>query len=105
MPNGVTWSILNLVKEVRQRKTNTVCFYLYMIYKNKANRGTNRTKTESQEQGTNGRLPDICPLKVILFEITKGLQFRISNHEEPHASPHWTRKGKAFIGKTWKLGG
>ena len=29
----------------------------------------------------------------------------ISNHEEPHASPHWTRKGNAFIEKTRKLGG
>ena len=43
--------------------------------------------------------------KMSLLEITKGPQFQISNHEEPHASPHWTRKGNAFIEKTWKLGG
>ena len=54
------------------------------------NKGTNTTeqKQNHKVQGTNDRLPNISPVKMSLFYITKGLKFQICNHEEPHASPH-----------------
>ena len=42
------------------------------------------------------RLPDISPVKMGLFKISRELQFWVCNHNEPYASPQTAREGGCF---------
>ena len=46
-----------MLSEIGQRKTNTICFYLYVEYKNKRNK-YNKTEKDTQIQRTNQLSPE-----------------------------------------------